>query len=49
MALSCCKKFACVTSNHYGDFYCLTCFHSYSTEKNLKNMKEYAMILIIVM
>ena len=22
-----------VTSNHNGDFYCLNCFHSYSTEK----------------
>ena len=25
-----------VTSNHVGDFYCLKCFHSYSTEKKLK-------------
>ena len=38
-----------VTSNHNGDFYCLNCFHSYSTEKNLKNMKKYVMIMIIVM
>ena len=22
-----------ITSNHDGDFYCLNCFHSYSTEK----------------
>ena len=35
-----------VTLHHNGDFYCLNCFHSYSTEKN---MKEYAMIIIIVM
>ena len=37
-----------ITSNH-DDFYCLDCFHSYSTEKNFKNMKENAMIMIIVM
>ena len=36
------------TSNHNGDFYCLNCFHSYSSENRLKNMKEYAMIMIIV-
>ena len=30
-----------ITSNNSGDFYCLNCFHSYSTEKkNLKNMKN---------
>ena len=29
------------TSNHDGDFYCLNCFHSYSTEKRLeKHEKE---------
>ena len=22
-----------ITSNNFGDFYCLNCFHSYSTEK----------------
>ena len=38
-----------VTSNHDGDFYCLNYFHLYSTEKNLKNMKKYVMIMIIVM
>ena len=39
-----------ITSNHIGDFYCLNCFHSYSTEKTiLKNVKEYAVIMIIVM
>ena len=37
-----------ITSNHVGDFYCLNCFHSYSTENNLKNMKRYVMIMIIV-
>ena len=25
-----------ITSNHDGDFYCLNCFHSYTTEKKLK-------------
>ena len=38
-----------ITSNHNGDFYCLNCFHSYRTKMNLKNMKEYVMIMIIVM
>ena len=27
-----------VTSNHIGDFYCVYCFHSFSTENKLKNM-----------
>ena len=35
MALSCCEKFSAllrgITSNHNGDFYCLNCFHTYST------------------
>ena len=25
-----------ITSNHHGDFYCLNCFHSYSTHNKLK-------------
>ena len=25
-----------ITSNHNGDFYCLSCFHSYTTEKKLR-------------
>ena len=25
-----------ITLNHYGDFYCLNCFHSYTTEKKLR-------------
>ena len=37
-----------ISSNRVGDFYCLNCFHSYSTKKTLKNMKEYVMIMIIV-
>ena len=38
-----------ITLNHNGDFYCLNCFYSNSAEKNLKNMKEYVMIMIILM
>ena len=38
-----------ITSDHVGDFYCLICFHSYRTEKYLKNMEKYVMIMIIVM
>ena len=33
------------TSNHHRDFYCLNCFHSYSTFNKLKNMKEYVIIM----
>ena len=36
-----------ITSNHIGDYYCVNCVYSYSL-KNLKNMKKYAMIMIIV-
>ena len=25
-----------ITSNHHGDFYCLNCFHSYTTHSKLK-------------
>ena len=25
-----------ITSNHNGDFYCLNCFHSYTTKRKLK-------------
>ena len=35
-----------ITSNHHGDFYCLKCFYSYTTHNKLKNMKEYAIIMI---
>ena len=37
-----------ITSNHKRDFYCFNCFHSYRTEKDSKSMKEYVMIMIIV-
>ena len=36
------------SSNHYGDFYCLNCFDSYTTNINLKNTKKYAIITIAV-
>ena len=36
-------------TNDDGEFYCLNCLHSYRTKINLKNMKKYVMILIIVM
>ena len=35
-----------ITSNHKGDFYCLNCFYSYSTENKLK---KYVKIMIIAM
>ena len=39
MALSCSKNISGllrgITSNHNSDFYCLNCFHSYTTEKKL--------------
>ena len=28
------------TSNHHGDFYCLNCFHSYTTKTKLKKHKR---------
>ena len=30
-----------ITSNHYGDFYCLNCFHSYRTKSKLEAHKKY--------
>ena len=38
-----------IRPKHDRDFYCLNCFHSYSTKNKLKNMKEHVMIMIIVM
>ena len=45
MALSCCQKKLSallreITSNCDGDFYCLNCFHSYSTEKKVKKQEK---------
>ena len=28
------------SSNHHGNFYCLNCFNSYTTENNLKEHEE---------
>ena len=37
-----------ITSKHNGDYYCLNCFRSYRTAKNLLNMKIYVIIMIFV-
>ena len=41
MALSCSESISGllrgITSTHNGDFYCLNCLHSYTTEKKLRN------------
>ena len=29
-----------ITSNHNGEFYCLNCFHSYTTERKLRKHKR---------
>ena len=29
-----------ITANNHGDFYCLNCFHSYTTENKLKKHKK---------
>ena len=29
-----------ITSNHNGDFYCLNCFHSYTTKNKLKKHEK---------
>ena len=36
-----------ITGNNHGDFYCLNCFQSYTTENKLKKHKKYARIMII--
>ena len=38
-----------ITSNHAGDFYCLNCFVHILLKINLKHIKKYAKIMIIVM
>ena len=44
LILSCCKKLSAllkgITSHHYGDFYCLNCFHSYTTKNKLNKHKN---------
>ena len=43
------RLFRGITSNNYGDFYCLGCLHSFRTDNALKNMKYYVVIMIIAM
>ena len=38
-----------VTGNNNGNFYCLNCFTHTEQEINLKNIKRYVKIMIIVM
>ena len=38
-----------VTGNNNGDFYCLNYFHAYRTKNNLKHIKRYGKIMIIVL
>ena len=38
-----------ITDNNNGDFYCLNCCQSYTTENKLKSIKRYVRIMIIVM
>ena len=44
MALSCCKRLSAllreITSNHNGDFYCLSCLHQYSTKNKVKRHEK---------
>ena len=36
-----------ITSNNQEDFYCLNCFHSYSTKNKLEAHKKYVKTMII--
>ena len=38
-----------ITGNNNGDFYCLNCFRSYTTENNLKSTEMYVRIMIVAM
>ena len=38
-----------ITGNNHGDFYCLICLQSYTTENKLKKHKKHAKIMIIAM
>ena len=43
LAVKSCLHYLEYSSKHEGDFYCLNCFHSYSTKKNkIKNEKQYS-------
>ena len=37
-----------IKSRHVGDSYCLNCFQSYRQKINLRNMKKYVMMMIII-
>ena len=41
--------FTGITGNNHGDFYCLNCFQSYTTENKLKSIRKFARIMIIAM
>ena len=43
------RLFRGITANNIGDFYCLGCLHSFLKDNYLKNMKDYVIIMIIVM
>ena len=43
------RLFRGMTSNNCGDFYCFGYLHSFRTDNALKNMKDYAVIMIIAM
>ena len=53
MRLPCQKKISAllkgIIPKYDGEFYCLNCFHSYSTENKLKNMGMCVKIIINVM
>ena len=38
-----------ITVKPVGDFYCLNCFHSYSTKKNLEGIIMYVKFILITM
>ena len=38
-----------IASSHKEDFYCLNCFTRIVQKINLKNMKKYVLIMVIVM
>ena len=38
-----------IRSKHYGDFYCLNCFHSYCTENSFKKHEQFVEIMITTM
>ena len=38
-----------ITSNHYIDFYCLNCFHTYRTKNKLEAHKKYVKTMIIIL